>query len=153
MRGDASQSAPPACPPQPTPLSLPHHYAPRRAANTTEVNRRPGRTLRANPLETECRGSSARLPGRRKRASRKAMSTGRWPESRKGGLTGSNRWQLDSKTATVASLFPGRGNLANKWVNCKLQSRIHTQCRVCGWSLMIVFKRKEQTLISCVIFD
>jgi len=33
--------------PQPTPLSLPHHYASRRAANTTEVNRRPGRTLRA----------------------------------------------------------------------------------------------------------
>jgi len=32
------------------------------------------------------------------------------------GYTGSNRWQLDSKTEKVTSLFPGRSNLTNKWV-------------------------------------
>jgi len=29
------------------------------------------------------------------------------------GKTGSNRWQLDSKTEKVTSLSPGRDNLAN----------------------------------------
>jgi len=37
-----------------------------------------------------------------------------------GGYTGSNRWQLDSKTEKVISLSPGRGNLVNKRANCKL---------------------------------
>jgi len=30
--------------------------------------------------------------------------------------TGSNRWQLDSKSEKVTSLSPGRGTLTNKWV-------------------------------------
>jgi len=30
------------------------------------------------------------------------------------GYSGSNRWQLDSKTAKVASLSPDRGTLTNK---------------------------------------
>jgi len=31
------------------------------------------------------------------------------------GYTGSNRWQLDSKTKKVTSLSPGQGTLTNKW--------------------------------------
>jgi len=31
------------------------------------------------------------------------------------GYTGSNRWQLDSKTEKVTSLSPGRDTLTNKW--------------------------------------
>jgi len=31
-------------------------------------------------------------------------------------LTGSNRWQLDSKTEKIPLLSPGRGTLTNKWV-------------------------------------
>jgi len=30
------------------------------------------------------------------------------------GQTGSNRWQLDTKTKKVPSLSPGRGTLTNK---------------------------------------
>jgi len=30
--------------------------------------------------------------------------------------TGSNRWQLDSKTEKVISLSAGQGTLTNKWV-------------------------------------
>jgi len=37
------------------------------------------------------------------------------------GYTGSNSWQLDSKTAKVPSLFCDRGNLANK--PAKLQGK------------------------------
>jgi len=31
-----------------------------------------------------------------------------------GGYTGSNRWQLDSKTEKVTLLSPGRGTFTNK---------------------------------------
>jgi len=30
------------------------------------------------------------------------------------GETGSNRWQFDSKTAKIPSLFPSQGTLTNK---------------------------------------
>jgi len=32
------------------------------------------------------------------------------------GKTGSNRWQLDSKTEKVTSLFPGRSTLTNNYL-------------------------------------
>jgi len=35
--------------------------------------------------------------------------------------SGSNRWQLDSKTEKVTSLSLGYGTLANKWASAKLQ--------------------------------
>jgi len=36
------------------------------------------------------------------------------------GKTDNNRWQLDSTTAKITSLSPGRNDLANNEHNCKL---------------------------------